>query len=62
VSRIIGNTLAFEIDDGIAQIDIRFLSSRLDAMAKNGRLKIRGGSAHDIRWSEVRLPEVRLSS
>jgi hypothetical protein len=62
VSRIIGNALAFEIDDGILQIGIDFLSSRLDAMAKNRRLEIRGGPAHDIRWSEVKLPVARQPS
>jgi hypothetical protein len=62
VSRIVGNALAFEIDDGIVQIGIDFLSSRLDALAKNGRLEIRGGSAHDIRWSEVKLPVARQPS
>jgi hypothetical protein len=58
VSRIIGNALAFEIDDGIVQIGIDFLSSRLDAMAKDGRLEIMGGSALDMHLSQVRLPEV----
>jgi Protein of unknown function/Domain of unknown function (DUF1835) len=62
VSRIIGNALAFEVGDGIVQIGIHFLSSRLDTMAKNGRLEIRGGSAHDIGWSEVRLPAARQPS
>jgi hypothetical protein len=56
------DALAFEIDDGIVQIGIDFLSSRLDAMAKNGRLEIRGGSAHDMRSSEVKLPVARQPS
>jgi hypothetical protein len=55
VSRIIGNALAFEIDDGTLQTGDAFLSARLDALARDGSLEIRGGSAHDMRSSEVRL-------
>jgi hypothetical protein len=59
VSRIIGDALSYEIDDGILQTGDVFLSARLNAMAKDGRLEIRGGSAHDMRSSEVKLPGAR---
>jgi hypothetical protein len=60
--RIIGDALAFEIDDGILQTGDAFLSYRLDAMAKDGRLEIRGGSARDMHVSQVRLPVARRPS
>ena len=52
VSRIIGDALAFEIEDGILQTGDVFLSARLNAMARDGRLEIRGSSALDIRLSQ----------
>ena len=55
VARIIGTAMADEMEDGIIQTDDTFLSARLDALARNGRLEIRGGSAHDMHVSEVRL-------
>ena len=39
-----------------------FPSARLDALARDGRLEIRGGSARDMHVSEVRLPGVRRLS
>jgi Protein of unknown function len=62
VSRIIGDALAFEIDDGILQTGDVFLSARLNAMAKDGRLETRGGSALEMRLSEVKLPVARQPS
>jgi hypothetical protein len=59
VNRIIGDALAFEIDDGILQTGDVFLAARLNAMAKDGTLEIRGGSAHDMRSCEVRSPRAR---
>ena len=46
------------MEDGIIQTVDTFLSARLDALARDGRLEIRGGSAHDMHVSEVRLPGV----
>jgi hypothetical protein len=59
VARIIGTAMA---DDGIIQSDDTFLSTRLDALARDGRLEIRGGSARDMHVSEVRLPGARQPS
>lgn len=59
VSRVIGEALVSEMYQGTLQTGDMFLSARIDALARDGRLKIRGGSAHDMRSSEVRLPEAR---
>jgi hypothetical protein len=62
VARIIGTAMAYEMDDGIIQSDDTFLSARLDALARDGRLEIRGRSAHDMHVSEVRLSGARPPS
>jgi hypothetical protein len=59
VARVVGHAMASQMDDWIVQSGDIFLSARLDALARGGRLEIRGGSAHDMRVSEVRLPDVR---
>jgi hypothetical protein len=59
VVRIISTAMADEMEDGIIQSEDTFLSARLDALARDGRLEIRGGSARDMHVSEVRLPGVR---
>ena len=56
VSRVIGEALVSEMYEGVIQSGDMLLSARLDAMAKDGRVEIRGGSARDMRSSEVRLP------
>lgn len=42
-------------DDGINQTDFTFLAARMRALAESGRLEIRGQSALEILYSEVRL-------
>ncbi|MEO8784203.1 MAG: DUF3658 domain-containing protein [Bradyrhizobium sp.] len=59
VARIIGTAMGDEMDDGIIQSDDTFLATRLGALARDGKLEIRGGSARDIHVSEVRLPAAR---
>jgi hypothetical protein len=59
VSGVIGEALVSEMYEGVIQSGDLLLSARLDAMAKDGRLEIRGGSALDMRSSEVRLPGAR---
>jgi hypothetical protein len=61
-ARIIGTAMADEMEDGIIQSDDTFLAARLDALARDGRLEIRGGSARDMHVSEVRLPGARQPS
>jgi Protein of unknown function len=42
VVRIISTAMADEMEDGIIQSEDTFLSARLDALARDGRLEIRG--------------------
>jgi hypothetical protein len=58
VARVVGHALGSQMDDWIIQSGHIFLSARIDALARDGKLEIRGGSAHDMRLSEVRSPEV----
>jgi Protein of unknown function/Domain of unknown function (DUF1835) len=62
VSRVIGEALVSEMYQGVLQSGDMCLSARLDAMARDGRLEIQGGSAHDMHVSEVRLPGTRQPS
>jgi Protein of unknown function/Domain of unknown function (DUF1835) len=55
-SRVIGEAMVSEMYEDVIQTGDLLLSARLDAMAKDGRVEIRGGSAHDMRSSEVKLP------
>jgi hypothetical protein len=57
--RIVGEALVSEMYQGTIQPDDLVLSARLNALVKDGRVEIRGGSAFDMRSSEVRLPEAR---
>jgi hypothetical protein len=57
VAKVVGLAMAHEMDDEVIQTGDLLLSARLNAMAKDGRLEIRGGSARDIHLSDVRLPE-----
>jgi hypothetical protein len=54
--------MSHEMEDEIIQSDDTFLSARLDALARDRRLEIRGGSARDMHVSEVRLPGARQPS
>jgi hypothetical protein len=58
-ARIIGTAMAHEMDEEIIQTGDAFLSSRLNAMAKDARLEIRGDSALDMHLGEVRLAPTR---
>jgi hypothetical protein len=58
-ARIMGTAMAREMDEEIIQIGDAFLSSRLNAMAKDARLEIRGDPILDIHLCEVRLAEAR---
>jgi Protein of unknown function/Domain of unknown function (DUF1835) len=58
-ARIIGTAMAREMDEEIIQIGDAFLSSRLNAMAKDARLEMRGDAILDIHLCEVRLAQAR---
>jgi hypothetical protein len=47
------------MDHWICQTGDRFLAARINALAESGRVEIRGQSALDIFYSEVRLPPAR---
>jgi hypothetical protein len=57
VARIISEAIVSQMNDGIRQTDDMVLTARIDALARSGRLEIRGASAHEMRKSEVRLPK-----
>ncbi|MEA2913369.1 MAG: hypothetical protein QOJ15_5450 [Bradyrhizobium sp.] len=59
VSRVVGPAMASQMDDWVIQTGDMFLAVRVNALAKNGRLEIRGKSALEILFSEVRLPRSR---
>jgi hypothetical protein len=55
VARVVAPAMAFGMDDDIVQADDMFLAARINSLAENGRLEIRGKSALEIFHSEVRL-------
>ncbi len=59
VSRVIGAVMASQMDDCICQADDMFPAARINALVESGRLEIRGKSALEILFSEVRLPRPR---
>jgi hypothetical protein len=59
VSRVVGPAMASQMDDWVIQTGDMFLAARINALAKSGRLEIRGKSALEILHSEVRLPSAR---
>jgi hypothetical protein len=59
VSRVVGPAMASQMDDDIVQSGDMFLAARINALARSGRLEIRGKSALEILYSEVRLPRAR---
>jgi hypothetical protein len=61
VSRVVAPTLVSQMDDDILQTGDMFLAARINSLAENGRLQIRGKSALEITRSEVRLPGARDS-
>jgi Protein of unknown function/Domain of unknown function (DUF1835) len=59
VARVVGPAMASQMDDWIVQTGDMFLAARINALAETGRLEIRGKSALEILYSEVRLPKAR---
>jgi hypothetical protein len=59
VAKVVGSAMASQMDDWIVQSGDMFLAARINALAKSGRLEIRGKSALEILHSEVRLPRAR---
>ena len=59
VARVVGPAMASQMDDWICQTGDMFLAARINALAKSGRLEIRGKSALEILLSEVRLARPR---
>ena len=59
VARVVGQALASEWDDEVFQASDLFLASRMNALIEGGRLELRGQSALEMRFSEVRLPGPR---
>jgi hypothetical protein len=56
VAKVVGSTIASQMDDWIVQSGDMFLAARINALAKSGRLEIQGKSALEILYSEARLP------
>jgi len=46
-------------DDDIWQTNDTFLAARMRALVESGRMEIRGETARDIVFVEVRLPSAR---
>jgi hypothetical protein len=57
VAKIVGFALAAQMDERIFQTGDIFLAARINALAESGRLEIRGKSALEMHFSEVRLPK-----
>lgn len=57
VSRVVGTAMVSSME--IIQTGDTFLAARINALAKKGRLELRGESALEMRSSEVRLPRAR---
>jgi Protein of unknown function len=54
IARIVGETLASQMDDCLFQTGDIFLAARVNALAASGRLDIRGESALEMHHSEVK--------
>jgi Protein of unknown function/Domain of unknown function (DUF1835) len=59
VGRVVAPAMVACVDDDIVQTGDMFLAARINSLAQNGRLEIRGKSALEIFHSEVRLPAAR---
>jgi Protein of unknown function/Domain of unknown function (DUF1835) len=57
VAKIVGLVLAAQMDKRIFQTGDIFLAARINALAESSRLEIRGKSALEMHFSEVRLPK-----
>ena len=55
VAMIVGLALGSEIDNYVIQSSDIFLAARVNALVETGRLELRGRSALEMRFSEVRL-------
>jgi hypothetical protein len=58
VAMIVGLALGSEMNDCIIQSSDLFLAARVNALVEAGRLDLRGRSALEMRFSEVRFPQV----
>jgi hypothetical protein len=56
VAMVVGLAMASQMDDWIVQTGDQFLAARINSLAESGRLEIRGKSALEILYSEVRSP------
>jgi hypothetical protein len=56
VAKVVAPAMISDMDHDTIQIDAMFLAARINRLAENGRLEIRGESALEITRSEVRLP------
>jgi hypothetical protein len=59
VGRVVAPAMVACVDDDIVQAGDMFLAARINSLAENARLEIRGKSALEIFHSEVRLPAAR---
>ncbi|MGH6710420.1 MAG: DUF3658 domain-containing protein [Bradyrhizobium sp.] len=59
VAMIVGETLVAEMDNQVLQVGDMVLAARIEAMAKSGRLDIRGKSPLEMHDSWVRLPRTQ---
>lgn len=59
VAMVVGRTLASQVDESVFQTGDIFLAPRINALVESGRLEIKGKSALEMRFSEVRLPRAR---
>jgi Protein of unknown function/Domain of unknown function (DUF1835) len=60
VAKVVAPAMISDMDHDSIQIDAMFLAARINRLAENGRLEIRGESALEITRSEVRLPGALL--
>ncbi len=61
VTKIVGEGLVAEWDDGAVQTGDLVLAARVNALVESGQLECRGKSPLEMRFSEVRLPKVRFA-
>jgi Protein of unknown function len=59
VAKIVGSAMVRQMDDWLVQTGDMFLAARINALAESGCLEIRGQSALEILYSEVRLPRTQ---
>src|SRR5271169_4937615 len=62
VARVVGLAMASQMDDWIIQTGDMVLAARINALAENGSLEIRGKSALEMQHNDVRLPRGNLGT